>query len=81
MLKDPGLCKLLLLIVSFLHFFWSLGLHNLVLDVSLQNRIWYMVCCSSWAPPRIGGEDRVNFQRAAWLPLPGAIFSFLLVNA
>lgn len=49
--------------------------------MNLENTIWSMVCCSSQAPPGIGGEDGVNLQGAAWLSLPGAIFSFLLVNA
>ena len=43
-----------------------MGLHILALDVSLENRIWSMVCCSSWAPPGNGEEDGVNFQSAAF---------------
>lgn len=61
-LQDPALHKQVFLVVSPLHFVWSLRLHNLDLDMTLQNGIGYMACCSFWTPPGIGG--RVHFQGA-----------------
>ena len=78
--EDAGLCKEALLVVSPLHFFWSLRIHNLDLDMTLQHRIWSMVCCSFWTPPGIGGENSVYFQSVPILymlfPLPGTVFVF-----
>lgn len=62
MQKDPGLCKQASLVVGPLHFLWSLRIHNLDLGMTLQNRIWYMACCSFWTPPGLEGEIRAHFQ-------------------